>query len=102
MLFWKSKFYYVFIILATNADELLALRKDKPTHVNRCKADIIKEALPTSDWQKEQVIEFTNVRMKIARHITLVKNETKNDQEKIKTPSTKNEFGNYVLKYLVF
>ena len=84
---------YIHIYLAANADELLAIPTDKPTHVNRCKADISKEGLPTKDWQKEQITKFTDVRMKISRHFALVKKES--IQENIKTPSPKNEYGEF-------
>ena len=81
-------------ISASNAEELLAVSADKPTHVNRCKADISSEVLPTKEWQNEQIANFSNARLKIARHFALQKQNSSQEQEKIKLPATRNEYGN--------
>ena len=75
-----------------NADELLGKVPEKATHVDRLKAEVGQDYLPTKEWQDIQVKNFTDVRLKLARHIALLK-QSKSDSTPTKFPSSKNEGG---------
>lgn len=75
---------------------MLGRAPDQPTHVDRNKAEIVQEALlPSKEWQNQQVVEFTNVRMKIARNTAYLESISDDDKSrsKVKFPSNKNEEG---------
>ena len=66
----------------------------KPTHVNRLKSNVSGLHLPSKEWQDEQVKNFTEVRLKLTRHIAFVQNAPKSDGGEVtKFPSFKNEKG---------
>ena len=48
--------------------------------------------MPSKEWQDIQVKNFTDVRLKLARHIALLK-QSKSDSKPTKFPSSKNEGG---------
>jgi len=81
-----------FATTAENADQLLNKAPEQPTHVDRRKTDISENLLPTKEWQSEQVKKFTKVRLKLARHLALVK-ISDNSSDTQKFPSAKNEYG---------
>ena len=47
----------------------------QPTHFDRRKIDTTENLLPSKEWQEEQVKNFTEVRLKVARHLALVHKE---------------------------
>ena len=67
------------VYAATNAEELLAKVPAKPTHVNRLKSNVSGLHLPSKEWQDEQVKNFTEVRLKLTRHIAFVQNAPEMD-----------------------
>ena len=50
----------------------------QPTHFDRRKIDTTENLLPSKEWQEEQVKNFTEVRLKVARHLALVHKEDTN------------------------
>ena len=80
-----------FSILADNAEELLKKNPDRATHVDRQKSATGEKLLPSKEWQEEQVKDFTNVRLRITRHVALL-NE-KGEKTKVKFPKLKDEEG---------
>ena len=66
----------------------------QPTHFDRRKIDTTENLLPSKEWQEEQVKNFTEIRLKVARHLALVhKEDTTPGTETIKFPSLKSEHG---------
>ena len=90
--FVPKDFWDFFHFLAENADELLGKVPEKATHVDRLKAEVGQDYLPSKEWQDIQVKNFTDVRLKLARHIALLK-QSESDSKPTKFPSSKNEGG---------
>ena len=80
-----------FVETAANAEELLGRAPEKATHVDRLKAEVGQDYIPTKEWQDNQVREFSDVRLKLNRHFAYVKQSK--SETKPNFPSSKNEAG---------
>lgn len=62
---------YKAVTTADNAKDLLALPPERPTHVDRQKAEVNRKLLASTEWQRGQVQDFSAVRTQVARHSAL-------------------------------
>lgn len=79
------------VVVAPNANALTAVRPRDAVYTGREKGtkDVGREYLPTATWVRERTDEFARVRMKLARHIALVKK--KDNGERVKVPAASDE-----------
>ena len=80
---------------APNAEELLKNSKEIVTHTTRNKSEASGFVKPSQEWQDEQVKDFTNVRMRLARHIELIR--SRNTETSLLFPKPKDRDGMNVI-----
>lgn len=90
------------VVVAENIEELRTKSGQtmQPQFVSRRKSDLPPKYVPSSDWQRKQVADFSDVRTKLSRHFAWLRSQPKDlHPSEVQLPNKSDEKGWAVFCY---